>query len=161
MKGDTDIITVLNDVLCAELTAVNQYFIHAKMCADWGYQELAAYSRAESIDEMRHAEIMIDRILFLEGVPNMQKYMKVNVGENVPEQFKFDAELEYGAVERLNKGIALCVERGDNTTRQILDEILKEEEHHIDWLESQIHLIETIGVENYLAQKLGETAAEH
>ncbi len=161
MKGDTEVIAVLNDVLCAELTAVNQYFIHAKMCADWGYQELAAYSRAESIDEMRHAEIMIDRILFLEGVPNMQKYMKVNVGQTVPEQFKFDVELEYGATERLNRGIALCVEKGDNTTRQILDEILKEEEHHIDWLETQLHLIETIGVENYLAQKLGGTSAEH
>ena len=161
MKGDTEIIAVLNDVLCAELTAVNQYFIHAKMCADWGYQELAAYARAESIDEMRHAEIMMDRILFLEGVPNMQKYMKIDVGQTVPEQFKFDVKLEYGAIERLNKGIALCVQKGDNTTRQILDEILKEEEHHIDWLESQLHLIKTIGLENYLAQKLGETPSEH
>ena len=161
MKGDEKVIEVLNEVLTAELTAVNQYFIHAKMCADWGYQELAEYSKAESIDEMKHAETMIDRILFLEGVPNMQRYFKINVGKTVPEQFKVDVELEYAAVERLRKGITLCTEVGDHTSRQLLEQICAEEEHHIDWLEAQLHQIGEIGVKNYLAQKLGPTNAGH
>ena len=161
MKGDEKVIEVLNEVLTAELTAVNQYFIHAKMCADWGYNELAEYSKAESIDEMKHAETMIDRILFLEGVPNMQRYFKVNVGKTVPEQFRFDVELEYAAVERLRKGIALCNEVGDHTSRVLLEQICAEEEHHVDWLEAQLHQIDEIGVENYLAQKLGPTNAGH
>jgi len=155
MKGDSEIIEVLNEVLCAELTAVNQYYIHARMCADWGYHELAEYNKAESIDEMRHAEQMIDRLLFLEGVPNMQKYFKIQVGKDVREQFQFDLALEVGAVERLNKGVKLCVDKGDNTTRQILEVILAEEEHHVDWLETQINLVDTLGMETYLAQKLG------
>ncbi len=156
MKGDAEIIDILNEVLTAELTAVNQYFIHAKMCADWGYHALASYTKAESIDEMRHAEVVIDRILFLEGLPNMQRYFKINVGKDVPEQFKNDVDLEYKAVERLNRGVRLCVEKGDNTTRQILETILKEEEHHVDWLETQISIIDAVGIENYLSQKLGE-----
>ncbi|MGQ0613219.1 MAG: bacterioferritin [Planctomycetaceae bacterium] len=161
MKGNPEVIDVLGEVLCAELTAINQYFIHAKMCADWGYHALATYGRAESIDEMKHAEIVIERILFLEGVPNMQKYMKVKVGKTVPEQFQNDVELEYGAVERLNRGIAICVEKKDNTTRELLETILAEEEHHIDWLETQLHLVKTIGVERYLSMKLGEEKAGH
>jgi bacterioferritin len=156
MKGDAQIIEVLNEVLTAELTAVNQYFIHAKMCANWGFGELAAYGKAESIDEMRHAEQMIDRILFLEGVPNMQRYFKIKVGETVPEQLANDLALEIEAVKRLNKGVSLCVEKGDNTSRQILEKILAEEEHHVDWLETQLQLIESIGLERYLSQKLGE-----
>ena len=160
MKGDSEIIEVLNEVLCAELTAVNQYYIHARMCADWGYHELAEYSKAESIDEMRHAEQMIDRILFLEGVPNMQKYFKINVGKDVREQFQFDLVLEVEAVARLNKGVQLCVDKSDNTTRQILEVILKEEEHHVDWLETQIQLVDTLGMETYLAQKLGAEPGE-
>jgi bacterioferritin len=158
MKGDPDVIKILNEVLCAELTAINQYFIHAKMCLNWGYKSLAAYGRAESIDEMKHAEILMDRILFLEGVPNMQKYMKIQVGETVPDQFKNDLELEYGAVERLNRGVKLCVEKGDNTSREILEKILGEEEHHVDWLETQIGLVKSIGLERYLSMKLGEEA---
>lgn len=156
MKGDPEVIKILGEVLSAELTAVNQYFIHAKMCANWGFLELANYNRAESIDEMKHAEMLLERILFLEGVPNMQKYMKISVGESVPEQFKHDLDLEYGAIERLNRGIKLCVEKGDNTSRQLLDQILKEEEHHADWLETQIQLIKSIGAENYLSMKLGQ-----
>jgi len=158
MKGDPKVIEILNEVLTAELTAVNQYFIHAKMCADWGYQELAAYGKAESIDEMKHAEQMIDRILFLEGVPNMQRYFKIKVGKTVKEQFEHDVALEYEAAKRLNKGVQACIEAGDNTSRQILEKILAEEEHHIDWLETQLSLIESIGMERYLSQKLGETA---
>jgi bacterioferritin len=127
MKGDVKVIEVLNEVLTAELTAVNQYFIHAKMCANWGYMELAAYSRAESIDEMRHAEQMIDRILFLEGVPNMQRYFKLKIGKSVKEQFENDLALEEEAVARLNNGVKTCVDAGDNTSRQILEKILAEE----------------------------------
>jgi len=161
MKGDPKVIEILNEVLTAELTAVNQYFLHAKMCADWGYTELANYTRAESIDEMRHAELCIDRILFLEGVPNMQRYFKIKIGTNVKEQFSNDVALEYQAVERCNKGVQICVEAGDNTSRQLIETILAEEEHHIDWLEAQLSLIESIGLGNYLTQKLGPTASDH
>jgi bacterioferritin len=157
MKGNTGVIEVLNEVLTAELTAVNQYFIHAKMCANWGYLDLAAYTRAESIDEMRHAEQMIDRILFLEGVPNMQRYFKLKVGKTVKEQFENDLALEVEAVKRLNNGVKTCVEAGDHTSRQILEKILAEEEHHIDWLETQLQLMESIGAERYLSQKIGKT----
>ncbi len=157
MKGDAKVIEILNEVLTAELTAVNQYFIHAKMCANWGYMELASYTKAESIDEMRHAEQMIDRVLFLEGVPNMQRYFKLRIGKSVKEQFENDLALEVEAVKRLNNGVKTCVEVGDNTSRQILEKILAEEEHHIDWLETQLQVIESIGLERYLSQKLGKT----
>ena len=155
MKGDAAIIDALNEVLSAELTAVNQYFIHAKMCADWGYNSLASHTRTEAIDEMKHAEMMIDRILFLDGVPNMQKYMKVCVGATVKEQFEFDVKLEYEAVDRLNRGIGLCRDKGDNATREILEKLLNDEEAHVDWLETQLHLIDSIGNERYLSQQLG------
>ncbi len=161
MKGDPKVIELLNDVLTAELTAVNQYFIHAKMCADWGYHELANYTRAESIDEMRHAERCIDRILFLEGVPNMQRYFKIAVGANVKEQFENDVALEHEAVERCNKGVKICVDAGDNTSRQLIETILAEEEDHIDWLEAQLSLIKSLGLETYLSQKLGPTTSDH
>ena len=161
MQGEEKVIEILNEALTAELTAVNQYFLHAKMCADWGYNELAAYTRAESIDEMRHAEILIDRILFLEGMPNMQRYFKIAIGKDVKEQFENDVKLEYQAVERLRRGVALCVEAGDHTSRQILEKICDEEEHHIDWLEAQLHMIGEMGIQNYLAEKMGPTSAAH
>lgn len=154
MKGHDEVIAVLNEVLCAELTGINQYFIHAMMNANWGYKKLAEHSRHESIDEMKHAQEVIERILYLDGVPNMQKYMKINVGQNVQEQHQFDLELEKAAVERLNKGIALCVDKGDNGTRALFEKILVEEEHHVDWLEAQLHQIREIGLQNYLAQQL-------
>src|SRR5262245_52972097 len=113
MKGNDEIIQVLQDVLCGELTAINQYFIHARMCENWKYRRLAEHSRKESIKEMKHAQIVMDRILYLDGAPNMQKYMKINVGQNVPEQHKFDLEVEYQAVKRLNAGIELCRAQGD------------------------------------------------
>src|SRR5215212_11864704 len=116
MQGDPAIISLLNDVLTAELTAINQYFIHAKMCSNWGYDRLAEHSREESIEEMKHADAIIERILFFDGVPNMQRLFPVRVGETVAEQFQLDVELEYAAVERLNRGIALAVEKGDNGT---------------------------------------------
>jgi bacterioferritin len=154
MKGNDEVVMVLQDVLCAELTAINQYFIHARMNENWGYKKLAAYIQKESIEEMRHAQEVIDRILYFDGVPNMQKYMKINVGKTVPEQFKLDVAVEYDAVARLNKGIELARAQGDNGTRALLETILKDEEGHIDWLEAQLGIVEEIGAQNYLAQQM-------
>ena len=154
MQGDADIIEILNDVLTAELTAINQYFIHAKMCDNWGYHRLGEHGRNESIDEMKHADQIIERILYFDGVPNMQRLFPVRVGETVPEQLQLDAELEYNAVERLNRGIATCIDKGDNGTRELLAHILVSEEDHIDWIETQQETIRQIGIENYLAQQL-------
>jgi len=154
MQGSDKIIQVLNDVLCAELTGINQYFIHSMMCANWRYQRLAEHSRKESVEEMRHAQDVIERILYLDGVPNMQKYMKVNVGQTVPEQHAADLELEKDAVARLNAGVQLCREEGDNGTRALLEKILVDEEEHVDWIEAQLQQIEAMGLENYLAQQI-------
>ncbi len=154
MKGKDEIIEVLQEVLSAELTAVNQYFIHARMNENWGYKKLAEHIRKESIEEMMHAQKVIDRILYFDGAPNMSKYMKINVGKNVPEQFKNDLEVEYHAVPRLNKGIEVARSLGDNGTRALLEDILKEEEEHVDWLEAQLGIIKEIGAENYLARQL-------
>ena len=155
MKGNEDVIKVLNEVLTSELTAINQYFIHSKMCEDWGFQRLAAKKREESIEEMKHADAVIARVLFLEGVPNMQRYFSVKVGEDAVEQHKLDLELEYDAVKRLNEGIAICRDKGDNGTRELLEMILKDEEEGIDWLEAQLYLVETIGKESYLSEQMG------
>ncbi|HKZ31759.1 MAG TPA: bacterioferritin [Vicinamibacteria bacterium] len=154
MKSNDEVIQVLQDVLSAELTAVNQYFIHARMNENWGYKKLSAYIRKESIEEMRHAQDVIDRILYFDGAPNMQKYLKINVGRTVPEQFQNDLEVEYQAVPRLNKGIEVARALGDNGTRSLLETILKDEEAHVDWLEAQLGIIKEIGVENYLAQQM-------
>jgi bacterioferritin len=154
MKGNENVVRLLNDVLCAELTAINQYFIHAMMCENWRYKRLAEHSRKESIEEMKHAEELIERILYLDGQPNMQKYMKISVGQTIPEQHSFDLALEKDAVERLNGGIALAIEKGDNGTRALLEKILVDEEEHIDWIEAQLQQIHDMGVENYLAQQV-------
>jgi bacterioferritin len=154
MKGHADVITALNDILTAELTGINQYFVHAKMCQNWGYQRLYEKIRAESIDEMKHADVLIDRILYLEGVPNVQRLFKVQIGETVPEQLESDLRVERDAVERLNKAVELCRSLGDNGTRSILEEMLRSEEEHLDWLEEQLSLIQQIGTANYLAQQL-------
>jgi len=154
MKGDKQIITLLNDVLTAELTAVNQYFLHARLCHHWGYEKLYERVRKESIEEMKHADELIDRILYLEGLPNLQRYGKVNVGQTVTEQLKLDLETEYEAVKRLNDGIEACRAAGDNGTRELLEHILREEEAHVDWLETQQEAIKQIGVENYLTEQL-------
>jgi len=156
MKGNEEVIQVLQDVLCAELTAVNQYFIHARMCENWRYRKLAEYVRKESVEEMKHAQDVIDRILYFDGAPNMQKYMRINVGKDVPEQLKLDLDLEYQAVARLNKGIEVARSQGDNGTRALLEAILEDEEEHVDWLEAQLHQIKEMGVENYLAQHIDE-----
>jgi bacterioferritin len=154
MQGNPRIIETLNDVLTAELTAINQYFIHAKMCANWGYDRLAEHIKDESIDEMKHADSIIERILFLDGVPNMQRLYPVRVGETVKEQFELDLQVEYEAVKRFNDGIALAVELADNATRHMLEEMLVSEESHADWLETQLEAMRQVGEQNYLAQQL-------
>ena len=154
MQGHADVIKLLNDVLCAELTAINQYFIHARMLENQHYRKLAKHAQEESIGEMKHAQNVIDRILYLDGVPNMQKYMKINVGQTVTEQHQFDLSVEKDAVDRLNKGIELCRAQGDNGTRLLLEQILADEEGHIDWLEAQLLQIQQIGLPNYLAQQI-------
>ena len=154
MKGDIDVIAVLSDVLAAELTAINQYFLHAKLCDNWGYKKLAKQKRDESIEEMKDADAIMDRILFLDGVPNMMRMNPVMVGENPVEQHELDLQLELSAVERLNKGIAVCVAKGDNGTRELLERILKGEEHAVDWLESQLHLVKEVGRERYLSEQI-------
>lgn len=156
MKGDPHVIGVLGDVLCAELTAVNQYFVHAEMCENWKYDRLAKKIRAEAIDEMKHAEKLIERILFLDGAPNMQKYLKIVVGSTVREQLENDLKVELEAVKRLNDGIAVSREKGDNGSREMLEGILKDEEGHIDWIEGQLHQIEEMGYENYLNAQVRE-----
>ena len=154
MKGDAEILKVLQEVLSAELTAINQYFIHARMLRNWRYMRLAEHTEKESIGEMKHAQEAIDRILYFDGAPNMQKYMKINVAKTVPEMMKLDLDLEHDAVERLNQGIALATTKGDNGTRALFERILVSEEEHIDWIEAQLHQIKDIGAENYLAQQV-------
>ena len=156
MKGDKKVIEVLNEVLTAELTAINQYFVHAEMCENWGFKRLQKVIRHHSIGEMKHAEEVIERILFLEGVPNVQRLGKINIGETVEEQFKVDLELEMDALPRLNKGIEVCREVDDNGSRLLLEEILHEEEEHVDWLEAQIDQVRQMGIQNYLAQQVKE-----
>jgi len=154
MQGNPRVVEALNDVLTAELTAVNQYFAHSKMCENWGYARLAKHHRDESIGEMKDADEVIERILYLEGVPNMQRLGTVGVGETVPEQLRLDLELEREAITRLNRAIALCVDEGDNGSRELLEEILEGEEEHADWLETQLHLLAEIGEAHYLAQQV-------
>jgi len=156
MQGVKEVIDMLNEVLAAELVAINQYFLHAKMCENWGFMALAARSRAESIDEMKHAEELIDRILFLEGLPNLQRLDPLRVGQTVTEQLKSDLSLEYAAVKRFNAGIQLCRDRSDNTTEALLTKMLVSEEDHIDWLETQLGLIDKLGETAYLAEQMRE-----
>jgi len=156
MKGDKKIIDILNDVLTAELTAINQYFVHGEMCENWGYERLQQVIRKHSIGEMKHAEEVIERILFLEGIPNMQRLGKINIGESVPEMLRLDLGLEMDAVARLNKQIVTCNELDDNNTRHLLEEILEDEEEHVDWIEAQLSLIEQVGAQNYLAAQIRE-----
>ena len=154
MRGDPQILEALNEILTAELTAINQYFIHAKMCGNWGYQRLAKKKREESIEEMKHADRVIERILYLDGIPNMQRMQPGRVGEDPIEQHNLDLALEKEAVARLNKGVALAREKADNGTRDLLESILKDEEESIDWHETQLHLVQEIGKERYLAQMI-------
>ena len=154
MNGNDEIIELLNEVLTAELTAINQYFVDAKMIGNWGYERLAAKFREDSIDEMKDADALIDRVLYLEGMPNLQRLGVVRVGETVPEKLSAALDVEREAIERLNRGIALCTERGDNGSRDLLEHILEGEEEHADWLETQLALIGQVGEAHYLAQQI-------
>jgi bacterioferritin len=154
MQGDPRIIDLLNEVLTAELTAVNQYFLDAKMYDNWGYERLAERFRSESIDEMKDADHLIERLLFLEGHPNLQRLGTIRTGESPVEKLSLALTLEQEAIARLNPGIALCVERGDNGSRDLLADILEGEEDHADWLESQLSLIDQLGQVHYLAQQV-------
>jgi bacterioferritin len=150
MDGDKDIIALLNEQLTAELTAINQYFLHAKMQEHWGYTKLAAYTRHESFDEMKHAEVLTDRILFLEGLPNYQRLNPLRIGQSVPEQLRSDLAVEMEALDRLRPGIELMRSRGDITSARIFEEILADEETHVDYLETELDLIDTLGEQLYL-----------
>lgn len=154
MKGHDDIVELLNEVLTAELTSINQYFVDAKMLDNWGYERLGKHFHDESIDEMKDADELIARILYLEGVPNLQRLGTVRVGETPAEKLQLALELERDSIDRLNRGIALCVERDDNGSRDLLEDILEGEEDHADWLETQIETIRQIGAELYLAQQI-------
>ncbi|MGN9914377.1 bacterioferritin [Phytohabitans sp. LJ34] len=150
MQGDARVIEFLNEQLTAELTAINQYFLHAKMQENWGYTKLAKHTKHESIDEMRHAEVLTDRILFLEGLPNYQKLFALRIGETVKEQFECDMKIEVEAVDRLRRGIEYMRSIGDVTSAKIFEDILEDEEHHVDYLETQLGLIEKLGEALYL-----------
>jgi bacterioferritin len=154
MKGNAQIIRLLNEVLKAELTAVNQYFLHATMCKNWGYLRLAQKEREESISEMKHAEKLMERILFLEGTPNMNDLFPIKIGDNVQKQLENDLKLELDAIPRLNEAIKTAADLGDNASRELFKEILVEEEDHVDYLEGQLHVIHEIGLELYLSQQM-------
>lgn len=152
MRGDREIVELLNEQLTAELTAINQYFLHAKMQENWGYPKLAKHTRDESIEEMRHAEWLSERILFLEGLPNYQRLGTLNVGQTVPEQFRSDMQIELEVIPRLQRGITLMRERGDTTSANLFEKILADEEEHIDYLETQLELVDTLGEALYLSR---------
>ncbi len=154
MKGDATVIEHLNRVLKNELTAINQYFLHSRMLKDWGLHKLADHEHAESIDEMKHADMLIERILFLEGLPNMQDIGKIRIGENVPETLQCDLDLELDAIPDLRSAIAYCEVHKDYVSRDLFDSILESEEEHVDFLETQLDLIGKIGVENYLQSQM-------
>lgn len=160
MRGNERVIQFLNEVLKAELTAINQYFLHAKMCQNWGYLRLAQYNRKESIAEMGHAEKLMDRILFLEGTPNMTEIGAIKIGADVKAQVESDLALELDALPRLNAAIRHATEVGDNASRELFEEILIDEEDHVDYLEAQLHIMAEIGLDNYLAQHIHQGEEE-
>lgn len=154
MKGEPEVIDQLNLALKEELLAINQYFLHAEMCENWGYHRLADYIKKQSIGEMKHAEELIERILFLEATPNMTEPMKLTIGRNVREQLQSDLDLETGAVKMYNNAINIARDNADNTSRELFDKLLRDEEDHVDWLEAQMHLIGEMGYERYLSQQI-------
>lgn len=154
MKGSPEIITQLNEILRGEVTAVNQYFLHASMCKNWGYMRLHKKIYEESLEEMRHAQRLIDRILFLEGLPALHQPLSVHVGQDLKDLFERDLHLEAGAMPPLKRGVSLCFEQGDTGTRELLEHLIVEGEEHLEWLETQLHLINTIGLEHFAAQQI-------
>lgn len=160
MQGDQDVIDALNAGLTIELTAINQYFIQAKMCKDWGYEKLGKHFYDESIEEMKHAEYLIDRILFLDGVPEIARYDVIRVGKSVKEQLDNSLTLELGAVKTYNDGMNLAAERKDNGSREVMERILVESEESVDWIEAQLHVIDTTSIELYLATQAAAGADE-
>ena len=156
MKGNPKVIAELNAALKEELTAINQYFLHAEMCENWKYDKLGDFIKKQSIDEMKHAEMLIERILFLDATPTMSDAMQLNVGKNVREQIDADLKLEIGAVAMYNNAIKIARDEGDNASRELFERLLKDEEEHVDWLEAQVHQIKEIGYERYLSQQIRE-----
>lgn len=154
MKGNPEVLNFLQQVLQSELTAISQYFLHAEMLENWGYKGLAKYTKMESIGEMKHAEAVMERMLFLDGAPNMQELFKLRIGQDVKAIHENDLQLEYEAVERLNKAIAAAVAAGDNGSRELFERILKDEEEHVDFLEAQLTMIEQMGLPNYLVTQI-------
>lgn len=156
MKGNEQVVSVLNQVLRKELTGINQYFIHAKMCENWGYRKLKKVLWDESIGEMKHADRIIERILFLEGIPNVTAYDKISVGSGIKQQLENDLGLELAALTVLHPGIKTCLEASDDASRELLEDIVVDEEKHVDWIETQLHQIDEVGYQNYLAQQIEE-----
>ena len=154
MQGNQKVIETLNALLADELSAINQYMVHSEMCANWGYKKLAAYLRKESVEEMGHAEKLIERILFFEGKPIVSQLNPISIGADVEAQHKGDLAAEIGAVKAYNDGVRLAVEAGDNGTRELLESILKDEEEHVDWLEAQLDQIRQMGIQNYLVEQI-------
>ena len=154
MQGNPKVIAALNEALKEELTAINQYFLHAEMCENWKYERLAEHIKKESIDEMKHAEALIERILFLDGVPKMTELMQLAVGGNVKVQLESDLKLELAAVAMYNRFVQLARDEGDNASRELFERLLKDEEGHVDWLEAQLHQIQELGYERYLSQQI-------
>lgn len=152
MRGDDEVIALLNEQLTSELTAINQYFLHAKMQANWGLTKVAEHTRAESIEEMNHAELLTDRILFLEGLPNYQRLFTLRVGQTLREQFEADLAIEMEVVDRLKPGIAMCREKGDITSANLFEKILADEEEHIDYLETNLELMDKLGEQLFLSK---------
>ncbi len=154
MKGNAKVLETLNNLLADELTAINQYMVESEMCDNWGYERLHKANEKRAVDEMKHAEKLIQRILFLEGSPTVTKLHKISIGQDVESQLKYGIESETGAIKAYNAGIALCLEVGDNGSREMLDSVLKDEEAHMDWLEMQLDQIKQMGLQNFLAQQL-------
>ena len=156
MKGNPKVIAHLQEALREELTAINQYFLHAEMCENWKYEKLSKYIKKQSIDEMKHAEALIERILFLDGTPGMTETLQINVGTNVRAQIESDLKLEINAVAMYNKSIEVARQEADNASRELFERLLKDEEEHVDWLEAQVHQMDEIGYERYLSQQVRE-----
>ena len=154
MKGSQKVIAALNEALKEELAAINQYFVHAEMCEDWHYDKLSGFIMKQSIDEMKHAEALIERLLFLDASPNMTEPMRITVGQTVKEQLANDYALELGAVKMYNRAVETARQEGDNASRELFERLLKDEEEHVDWLEAQLHQIEELGYERYLAAQI-------